>query len=134
LREIATRFNTEAMRRFGLAFRLIAVVVLLAAVGSRALIPTGWMPDPAGRALVICTGHGAATRSDRGPGAPVRKDAHEVCAFRAMASAGAPEAPAAPAAAVTQVAVTEPAALPEGLIAPPGPPRAQVPRAPPPVA
>jgi hypothetical protein len=134
LRETTTRFNTQAMRKFGLAFRVIAVAILLAAVGSRALIPAGWMPDPASRALVICTGHGAAARPDPGRDTPVRKDAHEVCAFRALASAGAPEPPEAPPAPAVEIAAADPATFPTGLIAQPGPPRTQSPRAPPAVA
>ncbi|HZZ36935.1 MAG TPA: hypothetical protein VFE03_14520 [Caulobacteraceae bacterium] len=71
-----------------------AALLLVAAVMFRAMIPAGWMPNPAtpfAAPLVICTSEGA--RLANPPGAPAKHQAarpHDVCVFAAVASTPGP--------------------------------------------
>jgi hypothetical protein len=72
--------------------REFMVRAALVAVLAHALVPAGWMPNPAGAAsgapIVICTGHGPLVIGPDGkPQAPVHHGGHsDVCVFAAGAT------------------------------------------------
>jgi hypothetical protein len=69
--------------------RRSALLVALAAMVLRALLPAGMMVAPESGKIVICTGRGAVERPVDQPGKPT-KAAAGICLFAAQASAAPP--------------------------------------------
>ncbi len=115
-------------------FRRAAVHLALVALMLRALLPAGWMPNPAaGSLFVICTMEGALQADGKAKPASNDPRAHEACPFAAAAHLSPPQENnhfAAPllAAAMTIVPASQTRSVTRAPFAP------QSPRAPPKIA